>query len=115
MTQSVFQSICVLHKIFKSSFTGNECAAAASKGGGASDRKGSQKKGKAAKALYKVARVKRVSLPDGVESDSDSDIEREKVDAFWEGKHVPCVRLGIVLEKCTMTKKEAHRRVRESC
>jgi hypothetical protein len=44
-------------------------------------------------------------------SDTDSDAEREDMELFWEGKHRPCVREALVVEKWTMTRKEAKRRV----
>ncbi len=55
---------------------------------------------------------KRKDKPEGAGDDSDSDIERENLDLFWEGKHRPCFRDAWVIEKMTVTKKEAKRRVR---
>ena len=75
---------------------------------GADGKKSKKKK----KGVYQVKKVKRADRPEGAESDSDSDVERENLDAFWAGKHVPCERRGLVIEKCTLTKKEAERRVR---
>ena len=44
---------------------------------------------------------------DGVEDRSDSEAEEERLAAFWEGKHRPCVRDAWVVAKWTMTKREA--------
>ena len=76
--------------------------------------RGNKKGSKKDKGTFKVKRVKRKDAPEGADASSDSDIERENIDAFWEGKHVPCIRPGLVIEKCTLTKKEAARRVSPS-
>ncbi len=68
---------------------------------------------KAKKGKFKPKKVKRKDAPEGAGSDSDSDIERENLDLFWEGKHRPCFREAWVVEKATLTKKEAERRVRQ--
>jgi hypothetical protein len=55
-------------------------------------------------------RKKRAKRLPGEEIDqSDSEEEEERVAAFWEGKHRPCLRKGWVVAKWTMTKKEVKR------